>query len=256
MLRDRGAMRVVFSPEVRRALANGSYRTMGNGALPVAVDQAGRIVEIAKSPGAPGLAAAAGGAGLGAAAVVAWPVVLAAGVATAAAISQQRWLEQAFAGLADTLDRIEARLRDDDLGRLDASDDLVELVAGLGFEQVPAQLREELAIARGDVDAIYFSRRRFVDRLKRSTEHHQTEYEEKTGERRAWVGDIVQQFGADSSAVGELVVFCSSDGHPCSARCGDSRDARCRWHADRSAGAPRWCPRHAARATTGTSNAA
>jgi hypothetical protein len=200
----RGAMRVVFSPEVRRALAHGSLRLMGDRGLPIAVNHTGQIVEIAKVAGAGAGAGAA--VGLGAAAVVAWPVVLASGVATAAAVAHQRWLEQTFAGLADQLDRIETRLRDDDLGTLDAADALVDLAAGFGFDGLPQQIREELAVARRQVDGIYFSRRRFVERFKRAVEEQQVVHEAKAGERRAWVGDIVSQLAA-GAAVDEMIVF-------------------------------------------------
>ncbi|MEX1009666.1 MAG: hypothetical protein WD271_17745 [Acidimicrobiia bacterium] len=207
-LRDRGAMRVVFSPEVRRALAEGSARLMGDGGLPVAVDQAGKVVEIAKRSGVPAAeAAAVAGLGLGAMAVAAWPVVLAVGVATAAAVAQQRWLERTFASLGSQLERIETRLLDDDLGVLDAADVLVDLVAKLGFERVPQQLREELAVTRRQAESIYFSRRRFVDRLKRAIEDQQTAHEAKTGERKAWAGDVAKQLTGESTAVDEMVVF-------------------------------------------------
>lgn len=208
-LRARGAMRVVFSAEVRKALVDGTYRLMGSGDLPMAIDSAGRVVEIAKVQ-AGALAASGAGAGtalgLGALASVSWPVVVAAGVATAAAMAQQRWLERAFSGLESQLDHIETRLRDDDLGNLDATDRLVDLLAELGFAAIPQQLRAELAVSRRTIDAIYFSRRRFVERLKRTIEQEQNAYEQKTGERKAWAGDVVKQIG-NGVAADELVVF-------------------------------------------------
>lgn len=206
-LTGRGALRVVFSADVRKALASGSYRMMSNG-LPVAVDQGGRIVEIARVPGATAAGAGAGaGLGLGAAGAVAWPVIVAAGVATAAAIAQQRWLERSFAKLGSQLDRIEVRLRDDDLGAIEAADSLVDLIALVGPVGLHAQLRDELALARHRVEGIYFSRRHFVDRVKRAIEAQQEDHEGKTGQRKAWVGDVVKQFSGDRATVDELVVF-------------------------------------------------
>lgn len=201
---DGAAMRVVFSPEIQRGLVDGTYR-MASGGLPMAVDSAGQIAGIARSYGALG-GTAVGGLGVGAALTTVWPVVLAAGVATAAAIAQQRWLERTFGGLSDQLDRIETRLRDDDLGVLDATDDLVHLIASVGVSPLPQQLREEVAVARRQVEAIYSSRRRFVERLKATIEREQTGHEEKSGERTAWAGDVAKHL-SDSSAVDELVVF-------------------------------------------------
>lgn len=207
-LRDRNAIRVVFSPEVRKALVNGSVRLMGDGQLPVAVNQSGKIVEIATFSGVTAAGVGAGaGLGIGASLVAAWPVVLAAGVATAAAAAQQRWLERTFAGLSTQLDGIETRLRDDDLGALDAADVLVNLVANLGFECIPQQLRDEIVLARRQTENIYFSRRRFVEQFKRALEEEQTAHEAKTGERKAWVGKVSKQLAGEGSAVDEIVVF-------------------------------------------------
>jgi hypothetical protein len=199
-----GGFRVVFSAEARRGLANGSLRLMGNATLPAAVDQAGRIVELARVPSV----AVGTGAGVtaGATLMAAWPVALAAGVATAAAWAEQRWLERTFSGLDERLCRIEARLRDDDLGVLTAADLLVDLVADDAMVgAVGEQLRSELAWTRREVERIYFSRRRFVERLKAALETGQTAHEAKTGERRAWAGDAVELLGAD--ATDEIVVF-------------------------------------------------
>jgi hypothetical protein len=206
LLRSRGVLRVVFSPEMRRGLADGTYRIMGD-SLPIAVNRAGRAVEIARVPAAD-LATAGAGAGIGAGAFLAgaWPLVLAAGVATAAAMAQQRWLERAFSGLEGSLERIEARLRDDDLGVLDAADRLVDLVGRFDDLELPPQLRREVAVARQAVDAVYFSRRRFVQRFKDLIERAQVESERHTGEPTPWPRDVVEQVG-EGVAAAEIVVF-------------------------------------------------
>lgn len=202
LLTNPGALRVSFSPAAQRALADGAYRLMADGAYPIAVDASGRIVEIAKVAGTAGATV-----GVGAALSASWPVILGAGIAMAAATAQQRWLERTFAGLSSQLGRIETRLRDDDLGALDGADSLVDLMAQLGVSALPPQLLEELAVARRQVDSIYFSRRRFVERLKRDLEAQQTQHEAKTGERKAWAGDIAKQLRDDTGAVDELIVF-------------------------------------------------
>jgi hypothetical protein len=202
-----GSFRVVFSARARKGLADGTFRLMGNAALPVAVDQAGRIVEIARVPSA--AVGAGAGVAAGATLMAAWPVALAAGVATAAAWAEQRWLERTFADLGKRLGRVEARLRDDDLGVVDGADALVELLTTNSWASAASdQLKWELALARRDVDRIYFSRRRFVERFKEELERLQDEYEGETGERKAWAGGAVGLFGPE--AADEIVVFLRS----------------------------------------------
>ena len=150
---------------------------------------------------------AGAGLGIGSAVIAAWPVVLAAGVATAAAAAHQRWLEQAFASLDAQLERIATRLRDDDLGTLEAADRLVDLIAQLGPTRIPSHLRAEVASARFAVESIYFSRRRFVERLKQAIEEHQNQHEKKTGESTAWAEGVAKYLGKDDSSAHELVVF-------------------------------------------------
>lgn len=197
---------------MRKGLLDGSLGLMGGGKLPVAVDQAGKIVgqaRVASMPGASATSAGVGaGAGAGALALTAgaWPMIVGAGAATAAVVAQQRWLESTFAGLADRLDRIETRLRDDDLGALDGADRLVELLSPVGLAFVPSQLQIELAVARRQVDGIYFSRQRFVERVKRAIEAQQVAEEGKSGKRLAWAGDIAERL-ADGGVVDEIVVF-------------------------------------------------
>jgi hypothetical protein len=200
-------IRVVFSPTVQRALESGSLDLMSSGAekLSVAVNTAGRIVEI-------GRVAPTGLGAVGVAAIATpplWPVVVAGGLALAAAYAEQRWLEQTFGELRHAMERLEHRMRDDDAGALASADALVSLLAPHGqVAAVPEQLRIELALARRNVDAVYLARRRFVDRFKRALEAAQDEHEARTGQRTAWVGKVTDEL-ADrrTGVVDELVLF-------------------------------------------------
>lgn len=203
-------IRVAFSPEVQRALANGTYRLMNSASrqLPVAVDSAGKIVKIARvMPSA--ATTAGGGVALGAAAAAAWPIVLVAGVAMAASWAEQRWLEKTFSELRNSLQRIEARLRDDDFGILEAADSLVDLIRQDALEgNIPEFQCWQLAAAQQNVEGIYLSRRRFVERFKKSLEERQTRHEEKTGESQAWVSGVTDDLGDAGKGIrDELTVF-------------------------------------------------
>jgi hypothetical protein len=203
-------LRVVFSPDVQRGLANGSYRLMSGakGTMPMAVGSAGKVVEIAKVPGGTA-AGVSGGVALGAGAVAMWPLALAAGVAMAVSWREQRWLEKSFDSLRSAVQRIETRLRDDDFGRLEAADRLVELIAGDVLDgPLPPQFREELALARRDVESVYASRRRYVERFKRRLEARQTEHEARTGDRVAWQDETVREIADPEAGVAdELTLF-------------------------------------------------
>lgn len=209
VINDQRNLRVVFSPEARRALLAGQYRLMrsGSDALPMAVDAAGRVAEVARV--APGVATGAGGTiAVGAAFSVAWPLALAAGMGAAAAIAEQRWLENTLAGLQDSVHRIEVRMRDDDLGTLEAADRLVAAVALRDGEAIPPMLASELAHAHHSVEAVYWSRRRFVERFKRDLEAEQTKHEAKTGTVAAWAGSVTSDLaGGSNGTIDELVVF-------------------------------------------------
>jgi hypothetical protein len=210
---ESGGLRVVFSSEARRALLTGRYRLMSSatGALPVAVNAAtGATAEIARV--APNTAVGVGsGIALAATAAELWPIVLAAGVATAAAWAEQRWLERTFGDLQASLQRVEARLRDDDHGAIDAADRLVELLAADLDDSVAPPLAAELGVARQAVERVYWARRRFVQRFAASLEERQDAHERKTGERHAWAGPTAAELAdATTGVTDELVVFVSA----------------------------------------------
>jgi hypothetical protein len=203
-LPDEG-LKVVFSPAVRKGLQDGTYRLAAKGAnqTATAINGAGHYVEHGV------VAGTVGGVGAAALSAPVWPIALAVGVATAAAMAEQHWLEKTFGELRQSLARIETRLRDDDLGRLISVDRTIDLLGDdVLFNGIPEQMRTELAIARQDVDAIFWSRRRFVDRFAAELSDLQNRHEARTGKPDAWAGqravEIVEQAGE------ELVVFLAS----------------------------------------------
>lgn len=209
-LKGVGGLRVVFSPAVRKALAAGTYRLMDTtaGVAPMAIDKSGRIVEVAKVP-ASALVTAGGALPMAGLLAVSWPLALATGVAVAAAWAEWRWLDRTFSTLRGSLDRIETRLRDDDLGRLEAADDLVTILApDLKWGNASSQLRGELTAARQSTESIYLARRRWVNRFKVRIELAQTETERKRGKTEVWAGRVKRELTEDSGAFAdELVVF-------------------------------------------------
>lgn len=224
--------RVVFSPAVQKGINNGSLKMMqsASGTLPTALNGSGKIVETAVIAAPAAAASSAGVAAVGGAAVAggaaaaggvaatatvtsvaiaALPVVLVVGAGIAASMAHQRWLEQTFGQLQGSLDRLETRLRDDDLGTLESADRLMDLVAeDLSGGSIPDQLKLELAAVQTSVDALYWSRRRYVERYKRQLEERQTAHELKTGETSAWAGRTAKQIvDEDQGVIDELVVF-------------------------------------------------
>ena len=161
------------------------------GAMPTAVDSSGRIAgqaRVVNSTGEMGGAALAG--------------ALAMGVGAAAAIAQQRWLEETLSGIAATAERIEARLRDDDWGTL-AHAEVIAHECWVAAERgsVPPQLAYELAIARSGAHAILASRRRWLARLVARMDSYR---DEKKGDAAAstWVAAIVREF--DDPGIGVM----------------------------------------------------
>jgi hypothetical protein len=234
---EAGDLVVRFSPEIRKGIVDGSYALVRNGirTLPkVRNTLTGHFDETAEVVGAIGATAgtaavvsSAGGAGVagagaagaagaagvagatGITATVALPLVIAAGAALAASWAQQRWLEQTFAGVERALARIETRLRDDDFGTLDAAEALLEVIGDrAAFGDLAPQVRAELAVAHRQVEAIYRSRLRFVERFKVDLERWQVQAVRKDGKPVTWTPEVVDALiEDDSTTVAELVVF-------------------------------------------------
>jgi hypothetical protein len=234
---EAGDLIVRFAPEIRQGLLDGTYELVKSGGriLPKArnvlnghFDQTAEVIGVAgASAAAAGVATGAGGAGVagagaagaagaagvasatGITAAVALPIVIAAGAALAASWAQQRWLEQTFAGIERALARIETRLRDDDFGTLEGAEALLEVIGDrAAFGELSPQVRAELAVAHRQVEAIYRSRLRFVERFKADLERWQVEAIGKDGKPVTWTPEVVKALiEDDSTTVAELVVF-------------------------------------------------
>jgi hypothetical protein len=221
-------VRVVFSKETTKLLRSGAVELVqsSTGLLPVARDAGTKaFVEIGKVvPGAAVTAGATGAIGVGGAAatvggaatfgslaVAAAPVLIVAGIAAATAYAEQRVMEKRFAEIQRAVERLEIRLRDDDLGSLEAADRLVDhLQADLAQGSVPPQLATELALARRDVERVYLSRRRFTGRFLGTLEEAQKRKAEKGSDRMrsGWAGEVADELrDRKSGVVDELALF-------------------------------------------------
>lgn len=206
-----GALQVSFSSAVKAGLTSGKYSLMSSD-LPIAVNQAHKIVQIAKVSPTTALVGGAGplaGAGAAAASAPIWPLVLVTAIAVAATLAEHRWLEKNFSALHDALARIEMRLRDDDLGAIEAANHIIDLIRpDLDNGEVHDLHRYRLMVAAHDIDSIYMARRRFVDRFKHKLEDRQNQHEERTGKSLGWVGGVADEI-ADSKAgpAEEISVF-------------------------------------------------
>lgn len=159
------SMQVAFSSATQGAIQSGALSLMSSptGVLPMAVDSAGRIRELAR-------VLPAGGVIAGPALL---PILLPAAAAAAASYYQHQALQATLDGIHEVVDRIEERLRDDDWAVLEAGDDLPRtLVQTDGGWDVPDQLRMELAVSRQAVERVFRSRRRFAHQLVRKLDAH------------------------------------------------------------------------------------
>ena len=171
------SLQVAFSGATQSAIQAGSLHLMASfkGSLPMAVDSAGKIREIARVVPAGGLVA--GPALL--------PILIPAAAAAAASYYQHQALQATLDGIRQVVDRIEERLRDDDWAVLEAGDDLARtLVDADGGWDVPEQLRMELAVARQAVERVFRSRRRFAQKLVRTID------EESRGRPDPWTDEV------------------------------------------------------------------
>ncbi|MFN3218976.1 MAG: hypothetical protein ACE367_20990 [Acidimicrobiales bacterium] len=145
--------------------------------------------------------------GRGAGAVVA-PTAAALTVGTLAlGIAQQQRLDRTLAVIDRRLGLVVDRLRDDDHGRLDAAEALLELVDGRDAEVPGSQLRTELAVARQDVEAVYFARRRYAERLAAAIGDAQLAEEADSGEARAWADGVLDAVADPAELRSELFVY-------------------------------------------------
>lgn len=203
----------MFSKETAKLLRSGAAELVqsSKGALPVARDVGSKsFVEIGKV--ASGTAVTAGSAAtFGSLAVAATPVLVVAAIAAATAFAEQRAMERKFSELQRAMERLEIRLRDDDLGTLEAADRLVDhLQPDLADGSLAPQLGIELAIARREVERVYLSRRRFAERFARALEEAQKNKEDRSSDRvkSGWAGQVADELrDRKSGVVDELALF-------------------------------------------------
>lgn len=122
-------------------------------------------------------------------------------------IAQQQRLDRTLAVIDRRLGLVVDRLRDDDHGRLDAAEALLELVDGRTAEVPGSQLRTELAVARQDVEAVYFARRRYAERLAAAIGDAQLAEEADSGEVRAWADGVLDAVADPAELRSELFVY-------------------------------------------------
>jgi hypothetical protein len=171
------SLQVAFSSVTQSAIQAGTLHIMSSstGALPMAIDSAGKIREIAR-------VMPLGGVTAGPALL---PILLPAAAAAAASYYQHQALQASLDEILKVVDRIEERMRDDDWAVLEAGDELARtLVDGDGDWDVPDQLRMELAVARQAAERVFRSRRRFTQQLVRKIDT------EAVGRPDPWTDEI------------------------------------------------------------------
>lgn len=118
-------------------------------------------------------------------------------------------IEKAVERIEGKLDEIALRLQDDDHGELRSAEALVEVFMPLlAAGAVPEQLKLELAVTRQRVDAIYFSRQRFVDRFRQRIQALQGLEEARRGdEARAWARGTTKEFSNQEALWEETLLY-------------------------------------------------
>ena len=188
---------MTFTKETLRGLSGGSLRLM-SGSRAVAVDSAtAQIVELGKVTGS--------GAGKLAAS---WPALLSGGIAVAAAAQQQHQLDAALNEINAGIEDLHQRHIDDDAGALLAAAHLAsEVLSASQRGEIPAQIAHEVAIARREVEAVYFSRRQGVRRFITAIEQAQNDHEATKGEALAWPSGVEKAFGDAHRFHAETLAF-------------------------------------------------
>ncbi len=191
---------LTFSRDTLRGLAEGSLRMM-SGDYALAVDAAtARIVEVGKigRTAASRLSAS-------------WPQLLAGGTAIAAAAVQQHQLEAALSEINAGIEEVYQRQIDDDSGRLHAASYLVrEAISAAQEGPIPAQMTTELAVARREVEGIYFARREQMRRFIEDIEKAQDQHEAKHGQAVAWAKGVKEAFGNPAHFHADALAFIRS----------------------------------------------
>lgn len=207
-VRDGMFLRVVFSPRVTLGLKTGRYVLMKSGGKTLTVARHAKSMQFVQHGRVVGGSAGSKAGMLGIAAAT-WPILLVTATTMAATLAQQAWLEDTLGRLEAALGRIEDRLRDDDHGALEAAEHLgYWLEPYLADGALPEQLRLELAASRQRVEAVYYARRRFVERFKHDLEQAQVQHERKKGKVNPWAGTVAEDLTKrESGALDELLIF-------------------------------------------------
>ena len=137
---------------------------------------------------------------------VAGPAVALAAGAAAVSVAQQQRLDRTLVLIEQRLDAMIDRLRDDDHGRLDAAEALLDQLEQRVSVQPSPQLRSELAAARQAADAVYFARRRYVDRLGSAIGDAQAGAGED-GAAQTWADGVLEAVGDTEQLRSELLVY-------------------------------------------------
>lgn len=164
------------------------------------------LLETISSGGSVDIALAGGGlARMGAGAAAGPAVALAAGAA-AVSVAQQQRLDRTLEVIEQRLDSVIDRLRDGDHGRLDSAEALLDQLEQRPNLAPSAQLRTELAVARQGADAVYFARRRFVERLGEAIGDAQIAAGDE-GLAQTWAAGVLEAVGEPDHLRSELLVY-------------------------------------------------
>lgn len=190
--------RVVFTDETTKLLRSGqaSLTRAAHGDLPLVRGADGRFIELGTIIGGGALAINA-------------VALLTAGAAVAAALGQQQQMDGALKRIGRQLRAVEARMRDSEYGELAAALELAAHTRQLtDGGPLPHQLRLELAAARSNANAVYFARRRHLERVIAGVEGAQTRAEERTGRpARAWERGVADQLGNPDDLEADVVLY-------------------------------------------------
>lgn len=184
-LQHAGTYTVSFSRSTTQALATGEAVLMTGGRA-LATDAATRqIIEGAVIVGTASTFS------------VAWPVLLAGGVAVGAAAYSQHQLQKALKTIDTRLRHIEERQFLDDVGVLMGSQNLAhDLVDAAQIGTIPDQLASELAVARREVERVYFARRQRIEQCLDDIRIAQDRSAAvATGDKVSWAKNVDKSFG-------------------------------------------------------------
>ncbi len=145
--------------------------------------------------------------GRGVGAAVGGPTIALAAGAVAMSVAQQQRLDRALAVIEQRIDLVIDRMRDDDHGRLDAAEALLGQLEARSAERPSPQLRAELAAARQTIDAVYFARRRYGQRLGDAIGDAQDASEADGGAAQAWASGVLDAVGDPEQLRSELLVY-------------------------------------------------